>query len=171
MRITVVPAQVTTVEDRIMGNLSFSQMLLLVAPVFLGAMLYAGLPPMMGGSLYKYIVIGLLFVSCAVLAIRIRGKILALWLTIILKFNLRPQFYLFDKNSLAGRKIYPTVTEPDVVDELLPVTEQDLVQSLTDRQKLEVLKLLEKPAVNLTFNAKKGGLRVRFTEIQAESQR
>ena len=53
---TVVPAQVTTVEDRIIGNLGFSQILLLIVPVFASAFIFGLFPPFMGGALYKYII-------------------------------------------------------------------------------------------------------------------
>ena len=43
MKMTVVPAQVTTVEDRIIGNLGFSQILLLIVPVFAAAGIFLNL--------------------------------------------------------------------------------------------------------------------------------
>ena len=55
MRTTVVPAQVTTVEDRIIGKLGFSQIVLLMIPVFLSAGIFTLLPSAMNGALYKYI--------------------------------------------------------------------------------------------------------------------
>ena len=48
MKMTVVPAQVTTVEDRIIGSLGFSQILLLVIPIFVSAGVFALVPPFMG---------------------------------------------------------------------------------------------------------------------------
>jgi hypothetical protein len=74
MKITVVPAQVTTVEDKIMGSLSLSQLMILLLPVFIGAALFVILPPAMGSALYKYILIGILAVICMILSIRIKGK-------------------------------------------------------------------------------------------------
>ena len=111
MKVTVVPAQVTTVEDRIIGNLGFSQVLLLIVPVFFGAGLFALLPPMMGGALYKYMTLAVLGFICAILSIRIKGRIIASWLTTILRYNLRPKYYLFNKNTVALRKEYPDATE------------------------------------------------------------
>ena len=73
MRSTVVPAQVTTVEDRIMGNLGFSQLALLVLPVFIAAAIFAGLPPVMHGSLYKYVASVVVALIMGFLAVRIKG--------------------------------------------------------------------------------------------------
>jgi hypothetical protein len=39
MRTRVIPAQITTVEDRIAGNLNLTQILLLMIPVILGTYL------------------------------------------------------------------------------------------------------------------------------------
>ena len=61
MKMTVVPAQVTTVEDRIIGSLGFSQILLLVIPIFVSAGVFALVPPFMGSAIYKYVIIGAVF--------------------------------------------------------------------------------------------------------------
>lgn len=44
MRSTVIPAQVTTVEDTIAGNLTITQIMLLIAPVLLSTAIYAVVP-------------------------------------------------------------------------------------------------------------------------------
>ena len=75
MKMTVVPAQVTTVEDRIIGNLGFSQILLLIVPVFAAAGIFLLLPPFMGGALYKYVIMGIVALLFGLLSIRIKGKI------------------------------------------------------------------------------------------------
>src|SRR5258708_18652430 len=106
MKVTVVPAQVTTIEDRIAGNLGLSQLLLLIAPVFGSSAIYMILPPNMQSAPYKLVLIAtLVFVGC-LLAIRIKGKILLFWLAIIFRYNLRPKYYVFNKNSLANREQY-----------------------------------------------------------------
>ena len=106
MKMTVVPAQVTTVEDRIIGNLGFSQILLLIVPVFAAAGIFVLLPPFMGGALYKYVIMGVVTLLFGLLSIRIKGKILALWLVTVLRYNLRPKYYLFNKNVTTGRDEY-----------------------------------------------------------------
>ena len=78
MKVTIVPAQVTTVEDRIAGNLGLSQLLLLTTPVFSGSLLYVVLPPVFHGAIYKLVLIVALFIICSLMAIRIKGKILLL---------------------------------------------------------------------------------------------
>lgn len=168
MKVTVVPAQVTTVEDRIVGNLGFSQMLLLIVPVFVGAGLFAVLPPAMGSASYKYVIMAVIAFFCALLAIRIRGKILAAWLVTILRYNLRAKYYLFNKNTAAMRDEYAAA----------PTRQSDrpLVKSQKKRSTLpkldsieaaQLLAVIENPAAKLRFETtRKGALHVRLTEVE-----
>ena len=167
MKMTVVPAQVTTVEDRIIGSLGFSQILLLVIPIFVSAGVFALVPPFMGSAIYKYVIIGAVFMFFGVLAIRIKGKILAFWLVTILRYNLRPKYYLYNKNTESLRETYPTKKEEP---EKATTTK---TQRHTARPQLDipatarVLATIENPAAKVRFETgKKGGLHVRLTEIE-----
>lgn len=169
MKMTVVPAQVTTVEDRIIGNLGFSQILLLIIPVFASAFIFGLFPPFMGGALYKYVLMGVVALLFGLLSIRIKGKILASWLVTILRYNLRPKYYLFNKNVTTNREEYyskiPTL-------EIKESTEKKLVKKSTLQQldiptTARILATIENPATNFRLETgKKGNLHVRFTEIE-----
>lgn len=168
MKVTVVPAQVTTVEDRIIGNLGFSQMILLIIPVFVSAGLFALLPPFMGSAVYKYVVMGSLALVCCILAIRIKGKILAFWLVTILRYNVRPKYYLFNKNTTALRQEYASSAEL-LTDSTTDVakTERIARPRLNTPETARVLQTIENPAAKFRFETtKKGGLNVRLTEIE-----
>lgn len=168
MKVTVVPAQVTTVEDRIAGSLGLSQIMLLAAPVFGGSALYVIMPPLMKSALYKYIVIGLLAAICGLLAIRIKGKLLIYWLIVLLRYNLRPHFYVFDKRSLHGRESSKPHFIADQEDEPVIITERvrrELALSPAEVMALE--DIIDDPAANLIFQTdKRGRLYARITEIQ-----
>lgn len=167
MKATVVPAQVTTVEDRIMGRLGFSQLMLLFIPVFFGGMLYMIAPPLFGSDLYKYIIIGFLTVICMTLAIRVRGKIVAQWLSIILRYNVRPTYYLFDKNTSAYRRDYdvPTKEAETVTETAAP--KKRAPSPLAIHEVSSLMHRLERPQSQLSFETtKKGGLYVRLTEVE-----
>jgi len=167
MKVTVVPAQVTTVEDRIMGSLSFSQMMLVIAPIFVSAALFAILPPAMGSSVYKYVIMGIIAALSCILAIRIKGKILALWLITILRYNLRPKYYLFNKNVTTLREEYQTVHEEEQKTEATKTEKQVTIPKLGLPETAKVLATIENPASKLRFETtKKGGLHVRLTEIE-----
>ena len=167
MKVTVVPAQVTTVEDRIVGSLGFSQLVLIVAPVFIAAALFAVLPPAMGSAVYKYVIMGILAFLCCLLAIRIKGKILAAWLIVILRYNLRPKYYLFDKNVTTLREDYPIRKETKQEKAPVKTREQNIRPRLGIPETAKVLATIENPAAKFRFETgKKGNLHVRLTEIE-----
>lgn len=105
MKTTVIPAQITTVEDRIAGNLNLTQMILLIIPIIWTMVVYALLYPAMKLSIYKVPLMVLVTVICLILAIRIKGKVLIHWLIILLRYNLRPKYYLYNKNEAYLRDI------------------------------------------------------------------
>jgi hypothetical protein len=168
MKVTVVPAQVTTVEDRIIGSLGFSQLLLLVVPIFFSAATFAMLPPLMGYATYKVILMGLAALVCCTLAIRIKGKILAFWLVAILRYNLRAKYYVFNKNSIAHRERYDTKNlESDEATEKTQEKRSITVPRLEFHEAAKVLATIDNPATNLRFEtSKKGALYVRLTEVE-----
>ncbi len=167
MKTTIVPAQITTVEDRIAGSLGLNQLLLLSVPVFGGSALYIALPPTMHSSLYKLVVIAIMMLVCSILSIRIKGKILLLWLLVIGRYNLRPRYYIFNKNSLKNRdQLEPIHTEEESEMEVRPVKRRHL-SPLSTSEVSRLKAILENPASNLTFtSSKKGGLRVLITEVK-----
>ena len=169
MKMTVVPAQVTTVEDRIIGNLGFSQILLLVVPVFICAGVFLLLPPFMGSAVYKYVIMGIAAMIFCILAIRIKGKIVALWLVTLFHYNSRPKYYLYNKNVATHREDHSSVKEQpeaQTVAEKKPVkrSSKDLLDIPTTAY---MLATLENPAARLRFETtKKGDLHVRLKKIE-----
>jgi len=168
MKVTVVPAQVTTVEDRIIGNLGFSQMLLMVVPVFASAALFVILPPFMGNALYKYIIMGVMAALCCILAVRVKGKILASWIILILRYNVRPKYYLFNKNVSTLRESY-TSKQEKVAEAPAPVKKkvQPVRLRLDQPVTAKLLATIENPAAKVRFETgKRGTLHVRLTEVE-----
>jgi hypothetical protein len=151
-----------------MGSLGFSQLALLVIPVFIAAALFVILPPVMHSSAYKYaimIVIGLLM---GILAIRIKGKIILFWLITILRYNLRPKYYLFNKNTDTLRDNPQHNMQTEEEEEAKSVTKRDTAKlpRLALHDATRVLETIQRQNSNLRFEmTKKGGLRVRFTEV------
>ncbi len=168
MKVTVVPAQVTTVEDRVAGNLSFSQLILFAIPVFGGSLLYAILPPFMGASLYKIVFIAIFALICTILAIRIKGKIVLLWLITLLRYRLRPRRYVFNKNTPVSREDYPVV--PDVTEKSSEVSKQEkreVPPLLGLTEKAYLYDMLSDPIGRLRFDiTKKGGINVSIPEAK-----
>lgn len=168
MRTTIVPSQITTVEDKIAGRLGLSQLLLLVMPIFGGSAIFVILPPFFNYAVYKLVFIVCATVLSALLAIRIKGKILLFWAITLLRYNMRPRYYLFNKNSLHAREVVErdiTDTDPakETIAPIVPVTQRI---NLTTAERVQVENLIANPAANIHFIAnKKGELSVHLTEV------
>jgi hypothetical protein len=167
MKTTVVPAQVTTVEDKIAGRLGLTQMLLLIAPIFGGSALYAVLPPFMGSTPYKLALVVVLAALFGVLAIRVKGKLLLAWAVVIARYNLRPQYFVYDKNDPYLRDVSPSVAAVDV-DEMETEREAEAALpciGLADMVKIQ--SLMADPKANVHFKTtRKGELSVHISQSQ-----
>jgi hypothetical protein len=171
MRTTIVPAQVTTVEDRIAGRLGLSQLLLLISPIFGGSAIFVILPPFFNYAAYKAVLIVCISSLSALLAIRIKGKILLFWAITLFRYNVRPRYYLFNKNSVHAREIAPSAevsnesNEEHVTQNVAPAHRFNL----TIAERVQVEGLLASPAADIHITAnKKGELSVHLTEVQQE---
>ncbi len=168
MRVSVVPAQVTTVEDRIIGCLGFMQILILVSAILCGAGVFVMLPPMMGEAWYKYGIIAAVLVVGSILSIRVRGVILAHWVSIIVRYNQRPMYYVADKNTTAYRQRdkdkddqahTPVHTSPRAVSRHQPV-------HLDASARAKARAVIDDPAAHIRIATDtKGGVHVRITQV------
>lgn len=161
MRTTIIPAQITTVEDKLAGNLNFTQLLLLIFPVFISTALYIVLYPAMELAVYKLVFMALLTTCCLVLAIRIKEKLVLEWLQLILRYNLRPARYVHSKDSVTARVVdLPALPKPapatiKVKQQSAKVTQ--VTENMRDFIQLEYL--LQTQSLSFKF-AKKGELHV-----------
>lgn len=105
MRTTVIPAQVTTVEDTIAGNLNLTQIVLLVASLFVNTFVYALVPEQMSFSIPKLILMAIIFAVFICLSLRIKGRVVISWLVILSAYAFRSHIYIFTKNTLFARDI------------------------------------------------------------------
>ncbi len=133
MRQTRVPAQITTVEDKIAGNLSFLQILLLIGALFSATFVYLVFPKQLQLTLYK-IPFMVVFASIfSLLAIRIKGRVIIQWIILITGYCLRPQYYVFNKNDMVCRE---------------PIIEEVVKKSKAyHKQKAKVETKAEKPSI------------------------
>lgn len=168
MRTTTVPAQITTVEDKIAGELGLTQLLLLVAPIFGGSGMFVILPPFFASAPYKIVIIVCLAVFFGLLAIRIKGKIILQWLLIVTRYNNRPRYYVFNKNDTYLRD----TAEPEAPQTAVKKAERKKavhspLANLSTADLVQVERLIANPAAKLHFRTnKKGGLNVYITQVQ-----
>ncbi len=168
MKTTTVPAQVTTVEDKVAGNLNLTQMFLLALSVFASFGLYILIPPHMKFSPFKILVcLGVLLV-CASLAFRIRGKILAQWIVIIIRYHSRPGKYVYNKNDtyLRHADAVPLEAQEDIKLETTPHTYEKR-STIPAHQILQLEHVVVNPEAQLAFQTtKKGDVYVHITEVK-----
>ena len=169
MRNTVIPAQITTVEDKIAGNLNLTQIFILMVPIFWTTFLFAFLPPTMKLVMYKLPLIISVFVACLILSIRIKGRVVLNWLFILFKFNSRPGFYVFNKNDTYLRNVdMPLLDNKKLVKatKRIKVLKNE-VDELAEAESVKFLHAIANQNTSLSFKlGKQGGLHVAFEQIK-----
>lgn len=152
MRTTIIPAQITTVEDKIAGSLSLTQILMLMFPMLFTAFLYILIPPTMAYPAYKLTLTLLVALISLILAIRIKNKLVVEWLLVLVRFQNRPKYYLANKNSLYGR----------VLDLPKDKTEVKITKNLVRKEKVTKANLSIPELVRLENLIESGKLAVRY---------
>ena len=167
MKQTVVPAQVTTVEDKIAGNISFTQMLLLVTPVFFGGLSFVLLPPFLKYSPYKVAVWACIAIIFITLAMRIKGRLVMDWIVVKGRYNLRPTYYIYDKNSSLGR-VSQSAVSVDKAEKIIKKPAKTITEEADVHGLSRLDDLLIGQGATLHFKAnKKGGLSVSVKQIES----
>ncbi len=132
MRTTIIPAQITTVEDKIAGSLNMTQILILMFPVLWTALIYILFAPAMKLVPYKLGLIGVVIMICLILVIRIKDKIVAEWLGVVLRYQFRPKYWLYNKNDTTNR----IIDIPDIPD--IAVIKRKTTKKASSDQKTEI---------------------------------
>ena len=171
MRTTVIPAQITTVEDKIAGNLNLTQIVILMVPVFWTAVVYAIFLPVMRLSLYKLPVILVVLVVCLILSLRIKGKVVVEWLAVLLRYHFRPKYFLFDKNDPYLRTLdLPVFEKKPMHIPRYKVVKKEIKNTVSIFNLGDTIKfdnLLGNPGYSVRYKSgKKGGINVAFEKIQ-----
>jgi hypothetical protein len=166
MRTSIIPAQITTVEDKIAGNLNMTQIGILMTPVFLGTAIYCFFPPFMHFAIYKVIIVAFIVVIALLLSLRIKGKVVANWLAVLFTYNQRARYYIFNKNDYYLRDMYlPTVKKVHQKSALPKEVKATSTVVAKDLAKLKRYIKNPKYALSLKPN-KKGGIHVALNEIE-----
>ena len=165
MRTTIIPAQITTVEDKIAGNLNLTQILILMVPVFITAVIFSLIPPTMKLVVYKLILILFFSVICLILALRIKGRVLFNWLLILGQFKLRPKIFVFNKNDNYLREMEVEILEKKKkvkeIKKIKLISQKE--QSLVEAETVRFLDFIKDKNNSLSFKlSDKGGLNVAF---------
>jgi len=168
MRQTIVPAQITTVEDRIFGNISFQQLGLLLAPVLCGILIFALLPPVVHFTPYKLLIILVLAIIFWTAAIRFYDKLLIYWVVLIYQYKNRPQIFCSrcERRHLR-RSVRTERTKP--VEAITPKVEKKTiaVPEVALHDAIRIRELMNDPRASLRFmKNKRGELHAIINEIK-----
>ncbi len=164
MRISIVPAQVTTVEDKIAGNVSIQQAMLLGTPIICGFIIALVFSPSGLFVTYKITIMLVLFVICGSLAVRIKDKIIAKWLKLLLIYYARPLYYVYDKNSTYLRNHEEQEIVIESIKEVRPVKKPI---HISPKEFIRLEQFATDVRADMKFEVgKKGELNVRVTEVK-----
>jgi hypothetical protein len=169
MRTTIIPAQITTVEDKIAGNLNLTQILILMMPVFWITILFAFVPPVMRLVWYKLPLILIVLIICLILALRVKGRVVFNWLILLLKFKVRPAYFIFNKNDNYLREVEIPIKEKkqkvDVVKAIKTLVKKE--NELAQVESVKFLHIINDQKNSLSFKlSDKGGLNVAVEQIK-----
>ena len=169
MKTTVIPAQITTVEDRIAGNLNLTQMILLIIPILWTMVVYILLFPTMHFVWYKLPLVLVVLLISLTLALRVKGKVVLHLVIILINYNLRPKYYLFNKNESSLRVMDLPTFERTKISLLkkTPAKQEKTNTSFGVKDLIQLEQFIKNPNYSFSLkSAKKGGLYVALEQIQ-----
>lgn len=171
MRTTVIPAQITTVEDKIAGNFNLTQILILMVPIFWTTIVYTLFLPTMQLAWYKVPLILMVLFICLTLSLRIKGKVVLNWLVILLTYNLRPKYYVLNKNDAYLRRLDVPAFEkkplPLLKKRIVKNEKKQETQNFSLREFIQFDHVTGNPKYTISYKSgKKGGINVAFGQVQ-----
>jgi hypothetical protein len=168
MRTTVIPAQITTVEDKIAGSLNLTQLMLLMVPVFWTTIVYTLLTPAMHIVWYKIPLVLVVIIISLGLAIRVNGVVVFNWLFVVLSYKLRPKLYVFNKNDTYLKEIdLPTEIKSTAQSSYKKRTSTTKsTHSVNVKDFLLLQRFMKRKRMKLRYRGSvKGGLNVAFEHV------
>ncbi len=169
MRTTIVPAQITSVEDKIAGNLTLTQISLLLAPIFIASIVYIVFPPKLHFAFYKLLIILCSILIFSLLALRIKGKIVLQWIVILLRYHFRPRYFIFNKNEVYLRDTSYLELKKNVhkKSKMLFKPDEKSEQHISIKDIFNLEKYTTNPKANVSFRfSQKGGMYVSLSEVE-----
>ncbi|HKU18114.1 MAG TPA: hypothetical protein VJP80_02465 [Candidatus Saccharimonadales bacterium] len=166
MKTAAVPAQITTVEDTVIGSITPVQLALMTVPLCIGFLSYVAFPPVLHFTVYKLGLAILLELIGLVASIRIRGKILLQWAVIVARYNMRPRYYVYDKNDPYLRNTALPVEYAETKQDEAPRVSQVERPPLDMTQVVKLEGVMADPRAKMRFVMGKEGTHVVIHEIK-----
>lgn len=162
-RVTSVPAQITTVEDKIVGSLNMLQIILLGTALLGSGGVFLWLEPMNKITLLKIILLVVMDTLLCGSALRVKGELLVSWVILLVQYFLRPRMWVYDKNSAYLRVLL--TAEKSVIRKTEvkhKVTSYKPIKNLSTPKLVQIERLMNNPSANVRFVNTKGGLQIVF---------
>ena len=99
MRSTVIPAQITSVEDKITSFLNLKQIIILVVNLILVMIIFLIIPPLVKFTFLKMIIAIILSLIITPLSFKYKGHILIEYLSLILGYKFRPKTFVLIRDD------------------------------------------------------------------------
>lgn len=164
MRTTVIPAQITTVEDRIAANLNLTQIILLLTSLFVATFIYAVFPHRLSLTFYKYPLFVINFLTFITLSLRIKGRVVLNWLFVLSAYYFRPRFYVFNKNDTTLRDVVlPNFETKKKTKVKSYAKDVKVVNKLKIAEQTIIENILNNPNAKISFQ--KGGVNVHLQKV------
>jgi hypothetical protein len=111
-------------------------------------------------------VVAFVIVIALLLALRIKGKVVANWLGVLFTYNQRARYYIFNKNDLYQRELYlPTVKKAS--QKAVLQKEAKATTEIVSKDLLKLKRYIKNPKYALSLKPKKkGGFYVALNEIE-----
>ena len=163
-RTTTVPAQITTVEDKIIGSLGMIQLVLLGGALLGSGALFLCVPPANSTSVFKVVLMVVMDAFLCASAFRYKGELLLKWGVLGLHYAIRPSRWIYDKNSMYLR--------PPSDDNRAKTTEATVeieevayapIDTLNTPERVRVERLMGSSSANVRYINTKGGLKIVYS--------
>lgn len=156
MKTSTVPAQVTTVEDRVAANLSLKQLVILISTVFIGVLQFLLFLPAVSINPIKAVVM-LVSLSLGLLAaVRVREQLMLDWSTLLAKYIFRPKYYIINKNDEYLRQELCDRSKPKTETKATPNKFKTITLPLGKAVKLQGYITENKLSLSFVNSSKKG---------------
>ncbi|HSX47555.1 MAG TPA: PrgI family protein [Patescibacteria group bacterium] len=103
---TIVPAQVTTVEDKVAANLTVKQLFILIIATITDLLIFILIPTYFKLTIFKICLILSLSLIALVAILKIKDDLVLNWLILLSKYYLRPKIIIYTKKDICFREDY-----------------------------------------------------------------
>ena len=154
-----VPAEITSLENKVFGNLSLKQLIFFTAPALAIIFSFTILPTVLKYDLYKLVIAIVTGIPMAIMGIRVDKILIVERLALIVSYHIRPHRFISNKNSVESRTpMYRIADNPTTS------TSTDPIEKVPPNQHQFYLLLDTSRTAEIDLAHKKGRTHAYYTE-------